>query len=150
MIKEDRINKIIKENGRSIIVLKGFDTKKLSKKHKYFSFSIDFYDKVNLKKLNEQVIDEIIKNRTFDDTFKWMTIEEYLLFKNNKDISKIPIFVLENNLYDKQFPYRNTLSDIDNIYHDLYYQEDNELEPRQKKVLEEVSYFYGKNRVFKR
>ena len=44
MIKEDRINKIIKENGRSIIVLKGFDTKKLSKKHKYFSFNIDYYD----------------------------------------------------------------------------------------------------------
>ena len=144
MIKEDRINKIIKENGRSIIVLKGFDTSKLSKKHKYFSFSIDFYDKVNFKKLDEQVVDEMIKNRTFHDTFKWMTIEEYLLFKNNKNISKIPIYVLENNLYDKQFPYRNTLSNIDNIYHDLYYQEDNELEPEQKKILEEVSYFYGK------
>ena len=75
MIKEDRINKIIKENGRSIIVLKGFDTSKLSKKHKYFSFSIDFYDKVNFKKLDEQVVDEMIKNRTFHDTFKWMTIE---------------------------------------------------------------------------
>ena len=82
MIKEDRINEIIKENGKSIIVLKGFDTNKLSKKHKYFSFSIDFYDKINLKKLNEQVIEETFKNRTFDDTFKWMTIEEYLLFKN--------------------------------------------------------------------
>lgn len=143
MIKE-RIKNITEMNGNSIIVLKGFNTNKLSKESKYFSFNINYYDKVNLTKIYKQVADDILQNRTFDNTFKWMTIEEYLLFKKYEVLSEMPIFILENNLYDKQFPYRNTLSDIDNIYHDLYYKEDNELGDEQKELLNRVSFFYGK------
>ncbi|AXX64250.1 ATP-dependent DNA helicase RecQ [Bombilactobacillus bombi] len=143
MIK-DKIEKIIKENGKSIIVLKGFDTSKLPSNNKYFSFNINNYDEVNLKIISNQVVDEIIDKRTFDDDYNWMTIEEYQLFKNQESINKMPIIVLENNLYDKQFPYMQTLSNIENIYQYLYYQEDNELEPEQKKLLENISFFYGK------
>lgn len=143
MIKE-RIKNITEMNGNSIIVLKGFNTNKLSKESKYFSFNINYYDKVNLTKIYKHVADDILQNRTFDNTFKWMTIEEYLLFKKYEVLSEMPIFILENNLYDKQFPYRNTLSDIDNIYHDLYYKEDNELGDEQKELLNRVSFFYGK------
>lgn len=138
------IRKIVKENGGSIIILKGFDTTVLPREHKYFSFDINYYDKVDLKEIDEQVIDEIIKNRTFVDEYKWMTMEEYQLFKKNENVNKMPLFVLENNLYDKQFPYMKTLSNIDKIYHCLYYEEENELEPDQKTLLENVSYFYGK------
>lgn len=141
---EGKIRNIVSENGNSIIILKGFETKGLSKKNKYFSFNIDYYDKVNLKELNRQVAQEILENNTFNAAYKWMTIEEYLLFRNFEDLNNMPIFIIKNNLYDKQFPYMDTLSNIDNIYHDLYYQEDTELEPEQKEALGKVSNFYGK------
>lgn len=141
---ENRIKEIIGEVGKSVIILKGFNVDEMPYKNKYFSFNIDYYDKVNLDIIREQVVDEVIDNRKFDFDYKWMTIEEYQLFKEQAAINKMPVVVLENNLYDKQFPYRGTLDNIDNIYHYLYYEEDSELEPEQEQVLKNVSFFYGK------
>ncbi len=140
----DEIDNIIQNQGNCVVVLKGFDKNIMPKELKYFSFEIDYYDIVDIETLNEKVIDEIIVNRTFKKPYLWMTIEEYQLFKEHSQISKMPIIAIENNLYDKQFPYQNTISDIDNIYHYLYYQEDNELDEESKKSLERVSVFYGK------
>lgn len=141
---ENRIQEITSEIGKSIIILKGFNVTEIPYKHKYFSFHIDYYDKVDLDTIREQVVEEVIDNRKFDFDYKWMTIEEYQLFKEQLAINKMPVVVLENNLYDKQFPYRDTLSNVSDIYHFLYYQEDNELEPEQEKLLKNVSFFYGK------
>jgi ATP-dependent DNA helicase RecQ len=140
---ENKILEIVKQTGNAIIILKGFDVSNLSRENKYFSFDIDYLDKVDLGIIREQVTDEIIDNRKFNVNYKWMTIEEYQLFKEQSNINKMPIIVLENNLYDKQFPFRGTLSNVESIYHYLYYQEDNELEPDQKILLENVSLFYG-------
>lgn len=139
----DKIKEIYNEQGASIIVLKGFDTSKLPMETRYFSFEIDYFDTVDLSVLQAMVIEDLINNREFTDTYLWMTIEEYQLFKEQKAINKMPLVVLENNLYDKQYPYRGTLSNIEYIYQNLYYQEDNELEVDQLKVLENVSTFYG-------
>lgn len=141
---ENKIQKIISEIGKSIIILKGFDKAEISDKNKYFSFHIDYYDKIDLGIIREQVIDEIINNRKFELDYMWMTIEEYQLFKEQSNINKMPIVLLENNLYDKQFPYRNTLSNIDNIYKRLYYEEDNELDNEEEELLKNISFFYAK------
>lgn len=143
MTIENRIKEIINETNSSIVVLKGFKTAELSKKNKYFSFEIEYFDTVDLQILQDQVIDDVINHRTFDEPYLWMGIEEYQLFKEQEAINKMPIILIENNLFDKQYPYRNTLSNIENIYQYLYYQEDSELEPEQLKTLENVSKFYG-------
>lgn len=140
---ERKIKDIINEKGSSIIVLEGIDADLVSGENKYFSFDIDYYDKVELKKLKEQVVEEIIENRIFDENYKWMTIEEYQIFKEYFSINKMPIIILKNNLYGKQYPYKNTLSNVESIYHDLYFQEDNMLESDQVSILESVSNFYG-------
>lgn len=141
---ENKIKEIIDEKGSSIVVLKGLETNELPREKKYFSFDIDCLDKLNLDLINEQVTDDVIANRKFTDSYKWMTIEEYQLFKKSSNINKMPIFVLENNLYYKQYPYCNTLSNVDNIYHYLYYQEGNELGKEEEKLLQNVSLFYGR------
>lgn len=140
---ENVIKEILTNVGNSIIVLKGFDEKEMPSKNKYFSFHISYYDKVDLKTIREQVVEEVIDNRMFDQDYKWMTFEEYQLFREQSAINKMPIVILKNNLYDKQYPYRNTLSNVDSIYHYLYYQEDNELDIEQERLLENVSLFYG-------
>ncbi|TWT25302.1 DEAD/DEAH box helicase [Planomicrobium sp. CPCC 101110] len=140
---EKKIEEITEQNGSSIIVLKGFDTSELKTEKKYFSFDIGYLDKVDLSMLKEQVIEDIIQNRTFTNSYLWMSIEEYQLFKDQKAINKMPVVVIENNLFNKQYPYKGTLSNVESIYHYLYYQEDNELENDQMKILENVSKFYG-------
>src|SRR5699024_1680657 len=92
-----KIEEIYEEQGDSIIILKGFDTSELAKENKYFSFEIDYFDTVELSNLQELVIEDIIKNRTFTNTYLWMTIEEYQLFKEQEAINKMPIILLENN-----------------------------------------------------
>lgn len=140
---EKRIEEITQQNGSSIIVLKGFDTSKLKAEKKYFSFDLGYLDKVDLSMLKEQVIEDIIQNRTFSNSYLWMSIEEYQLFKDQEAINKMPVVIIENNLFNKQYPYKGTLSNVESIYHYLYYQEDNELENEQMKILENVSKFYG-------
>ncbi|WP_057828520.1 DEAD/DEAH box helicase [Liquorilactobacillus cacaonum] len=140
---ENKIKELIRSRRNSIVVLMGFDKEALPVSSKYFTFDIDYYDKLNIDVIREQVVDEVIDNRTFDEPYKWMTIEEYQFFKEQLAINKMPVVVLANNLYDKQYPYSGTLSNVDNIYHYLYYQEDNELEPEQEKLLKNVSFFYG-------
>lgn len=140
----DKINEIIEEEGKCIIVLKGIDSNIMPIEKKYFSFNIDHYDNVALETFEEIVIDEIILKRTFEDDFKWMTIEEFQLFKLNQSINKMPVCLIQNNLYYNQYPYSGTLSRIEEIYQDLYYQEDIELSSEQLKVHETVTFFYGK------
>lgn len=138
----DKINEIIEEEGKCIIVLKGIDSNIMPIEKKYFSFNIDHYDNVALETFEEIVIDEIILKRTFEDDFKWMTIEEFQLFKLNQSINKMPVCLIQNNLYYNQYPYSGTLSRIEEIYQDLYYQEDIELSSEQLKVHETVTFFY--------
>lgn len=144
----DKINKIVEEYGQSIVVLKGFDTTNLPAELKYFSFNIQQYDSVDLENLRREVIKEIVSRTMFESDYLWMTIEEYQLFKEqdkiNAALGLAKVILLENNLYYRQFPYQNTLSNIDDIYHYLYYQEDNELEPNQINLLNNVSTFYGR------
>lgn len=140
----EKINEITEEKENIIIVFKGIQTESFPKENKYFSFTIDYYDTLELDTIKNEILNNVIENREFSEKFKWMTIEEYQLFKEFENINSNPIVILENNLYDKQYPYNQTLSDIDNLYQYLYYQEDNELEPEQKKLLERVSRFYGK------
>lgn len=141
---DEKINDIYKKNGSSIIVTEGMDVSNLPITKKYFSFSIDHYDQIDLEEFKETVVEEILLNREFEDDFKWMTIEEFQLFKEQLTLNKMPIFVLKNNLYDKQFPYAGTLSDVESIFHNLYYMEDNELDSDQTQLLETVSFFYGR------
>lgn len=143
MIKQ-RIQQIIDEKGSSVVVLKGFETNELPRENRYFSFDMDWLDKLNLDLIRDQVTDDVIENRKFTDSYKWMTMEEYQLFRGSSNINKMPIVILENNLYYNQYPYCHTLSNIDNIYHYLYDQEDNELGKEDEKLLQTVSLFYGK------
>lgn len=141
---EQRMIEISKEIKNVIIVLQGFQDEQSPMNHKYFSFNIKNIESLDIKDLEEKVIEEIISNRGFTDEYKWMTMEEYQLFKSRAEFSKNTTVVLRNNLYDRQFPYVNTLADIETAYRGLYYKEDESLDQLQTDILEKIAYFYGK------
>lgn len=143
MTIEEKVAEIVGCHEHPIIVLKGFGQIELPKQNKYFSFEIDYYDTVDLEILEQQAIDEIIDHRNFDEPYLWMTIEEFQLLYEQRKLVRAPIVILQNNLYEKKFPYRRTLSNVDEIYKELYFQEDIELDSEQQKILKNVSTFYG-------
>lgn len=143
MMIQNKISEISRDIKNVIIVLKGFDTSSVPNDNKYFSFELGLLDKLDLSEMKEKFIDEIIENRDFKSEYKWMTIEEYQIFKDQRSIAKNEIVILENNLYDKQYPYVNNISNIQDVYEKLYFNEDNELNIKEKKLLEAISTFYG-------
>lgn len=140
----NKCNKIFEEVGPSIIVLSGFDTESLSKENKYFKFDLSNIDQIDLDEVYKTVRTTLIENLDSNDSYKWMTIEEYQLFKRHSNINDMKIVSLKNNLYDKQFPYNGLLSDVDKIYKNYYFDEENELSKEELKTLENVNTFYGK------
>src|SRR5699024_11207949 len=128
----------------SIIILKGFDTSELAKENKYFSFEIDYFDTVELSNLQELVIEDIIKNRTFTNTYLWMTIEEYQLFKEQEAINKMQIILLENNLFNNKNHNKNILLKINIINQNIYNKKNNELEKNNLKYLKMYLSFMDK------
>lgn len=143
---EEKIKQYVVEHGKKIVILQGVARDQLPRKNKYFNFELGDLDTINIGEIESLAIESIIKNRDFNDSYKWMTMEEYKLVREEiwLSLSKVSFVILKNNLYDKQFPYQGTLSDINNIYQQLYYSDDNELDDLAKEKLEQVSNFYGK------
>lgn len=142
---DSKIKEIVNKNKRVIVVLKGCSFEKLPRENKYFQFDLGLLDKINVEEVRDQMFESLIENREFTDNYKWMTMEEYLLVKDDlKRINKRKVIVLVNNLYDKQFPYQGTLANIDAIYRQLYYLVESELTDTQKSKLDVISNFYGK------
>lgn len=140
----EKIKEICLENNKVIIILSGFENSELPKKNKYFSFNIKKYDAIDIEEMKDKAIYEILDNRESSEKYLWMTGEEYQLFREHSKICNRDVVILENNIYDRQFPYRDTLSDIEKIYENLYYTDDNELDDNEKELLNNVSFFYGK------
>lgn len=139
----EKIEEIFLLNGRSIIVLKGIATDLVDSSKKLFSFNIDYLDTVDLNILKKEAFKQLIEKKSLIQDYLWMTIEEFQLIQDFFALIDIPMIVLENNFYDKQFPYEDTLSDVREVYEKLYYQSENELDLTKKKLLENVSFFYG-------
>lgn len=141
-----KIDELMQKYSNFILVFKGFNIIDIPKENKYFD-----YDLPNLDILEWDYHRQLTLNTVFNymkDTteykYLWMTMEEYYLYSEYKNIESKQIVVLENNIYGKYFPYFNTLSNIEKIYQTLYYQDSNELSFEEEQKLELISNFYGK------
>lgn len=147
MINSNRLEEVMldisKKVSHPIIVLKGFDCSTINQGNKYFNFILNSLDTVELDQWDQLVIDTIIEKRSFKDQYQWMTIEEYQLFRDNERINKNEVVILNNNLYNRLYPYFGTLNNIEEVYTKLYFSDDTELNYSDKKMLERVSKFYG-------
>lgn len=142
-IINERIEQIINKVERPIIILKGISTDYFDENNRYFSLSFNYLDKFDINLHRNTVIQDVFSNLDFTNRFKWMTMEEFQIFKEYLNINSRPLVILENNLFYKQFPYENTLSDVTDIYKHLY-NNDELLNDDQNVLLAKVSNFYGK------
>lgn len=137
-----KISAVVKANGPCILILQGFNCSSLPEEYRYFSFQLREIDTLDLDFIWRQVRKEVATQTEFDAGFRWMTVEEYQLFRKYSDFNDLPLVLISNNLYDKQFPYQGSLSDIDNVYQDFYYTDDEVLEPSKETSFKAVTLFY--------
>ena len=140
---KNKIENIVEELKNVIIVLAGIDTSSLPVEKKYFPFTIEKYDEFDIDAAKAEILTAMIANMNFKDDYKWMTAEEYQIFRQNSNLNTNPVCVLENNLYNKKYPYNGTLSNIEKAYNVLYVQDDEELSKEDAALFNKISTYYG-------
>lgn len=134
------------EDKKTIVVFQGFQKKHLEGlKGNFFSLHNQNTTLQELKaKCNsEYIFKEILRNRDLDEKKFWMTSEEFIVSSKSMILDLFNVCVLKNNLYNKLFPYDDTLMDIKNVYKQYYYNLDSEIAKSEEEEYSLISEFYG-------
>lgn len=75
----------------------------------------------------------------------WMTSEEYSIVESQGDLVKglFECIVIKNNIYNKFYPFDNTIQNIKDVYEKFFYNVSDEIEKENEESYEVVSKFYG-------
>lgn len=136
-------NKLLfNEEKHNIVVMNGFDNKDLEHLENKLLKSPVYIDIDDLE--NNQTPTAITKELFSKDNKKlyWITYEEFV--KTNKYISLYSeIIILNNNLYNKSFPYNNTIKDIEKWYNEFFLKEDKNIKNEYKQKYDLITKYYG-------
>ncbi|WP_235505534.1 helicase-related protein [Enterococcus sp. RIT-PI-f] len=141
---QSRINDIwLKKNGRpQLIVYKGFDENDIPDKGRRFFQKSEFYPIGTASKLfGESKAMELSRDVTTDNYY-WMQYEEFVLSERVTGIL-FDVWILNNNLFFTQYPYRNTLIDAKKVYEDFFLKSDDVILDNEKELYNAVIEVYG-------
>lgn len=130
--------------GKTIVVFKGFSYSDLTRiDNKYFKeWEKIVVNKVNLDELKSQVLFSTFKVISSEEKVFWMTYEELIIayetIKNNFDIK-----VVENNIFNKNFPHDGTIDNIKIVYESYFYNVEDEIKEENSIEYSSIIEFYG-------
>lgn len=145
----NRIKKVLgliekKTIRKTIVAFKGVSYSKLvDLDNKYFKhWDKIIINKVDLEQLKKDVLYSTIEVMGSKDKVFWMTYEELILsheiIKNNFDIK-----IIENNIFNKKFPYDDTIHDINKVYNCYFYNVEEEIKKEDVLEYSKIIEFYG-------
>lgn len=141
---QTRINDIQdKATGRpQLIVYKGFDENDILEDGMRFFPKGEFYPIGSISKSSaETKVLELSRDVTTDNYY-WMQYEEFILSDRVAGVV-FDVWILNNNLFFTQFPYRNTLIDVKKIYEDFFLASDDVISDSEKELYDAVAEVYG-------
>lgn len=127
-----------------LIAFKGFSDEDLPNKERKFFSKWDklILDKINLVEIKTQILPQIFDSMSRKEEYFWLTYEELILsydqIKLNFDIK-----ILDNNLYNKQYPYQGLISDIETIFTEYFLHVDEAIENKKNEEFAQITEFYG-------
>lgn len=119
------IAKIKEENITSdkdiIVAFKGFPYDELEKiDNKFFyEFQKIIINKNNIEELRGQLLPQLIQNVSSNAKSFWMTYEE-LILSYEMIRSNFKVIIVNNNLYNKKYPFDGTIDAIETVYQEIY------------------------------
>ncbi|WP_243198115.1 DEAD/DEAH box helicase [Weissella diestrammenae] len=133
------------ELQRPLIITIGFDEIEMDN---YLISPIDNkLDLINLDDVKKSIPSQFMESVARNLPFYIIRPEEMSILVEVMDIDTFyrdDIIILRNNLFDKTFTYKNTLSDISKAFEMLYLSEDSELQGNERVRIERINTFYGK------
>ncbi|WP_238331634.1 DEAD/DEAH box helicase [Furfurilactobacillus milii] len=143
---DERIKGIMSENDiqKPLVITIGFSQSELDKNKMLLQPIDSKLDLLNLVETVHRTSKEFIQRQSDNVPYFTVRPEEFSLLGDSiKQFYSDRIIVLRNNLYDKSFPYQNTLSDVDKDYKILYLDEDVEPDNSFKNRIDCFNSFYG-------
>ena len=129
---------------KTIYVLKGFDISQIeSLSNKLFQFPVYENLEILLENKAKMTVDIVLKATAAESEYYWCTYEEFMTAQDTL-YDFFECECIENNLYNKLYPYQNTLTDIFSVYEEIYHNDDEEISVSQEEKLNAVSIYYGK------
>lgn len=131
-------------NKKTVVVFKGFPYSELIKlDNKYFEqWDKLIVNNIDINELKSQVLFSTMEIMKSDESLFWMTYEElilaYEIIKNNFNIK-----VIENNIFNKKFPYDNTIENIKRVYNTYFYNVEEDIKDEQTLEYSNIVQFYG-------
>lgn len=133
-------------NEKTIFIFEGFPYEFLISLESKL-FDTDYKDIFEIyKNYDAMYVFTSIKNILDSKNNKfWVTAEEYTAIESQGDFVKglFKCIVVKNNIYNKFYPFDNTILNIKEIYDRFFYNINEEIKTEHEKTYEIVSKFYG-------
>ena len=144
----DRIVKLIqsieaKADQETIIVFKGFRYREISSlQNKFFLDASRIVDDNNIVEFEKNMIYSLSKNINEPNKVFWMTYEEFIMAYDVVQ-HNFKIKIIQNNLYNKRYPYDGTLKDVEETYKKFFYNVEDEICEYDQNEYDGITKFYG-------
>lgn len=133
-------------NSKTIFIFEGFPYDYLKNLDSKF-FDKDYKDifKINENYNAEYILSQVFERKHSNDNKFWMTVEEYSALKSIDSliIELFDFVVIKNNLFNKIYPYDNTMPNIKEMYEKFFYNVSDIIDEDDENVYRVVSKFYG-------
>lgn len=128
----------------TIVAFKGFPYSLIENlEDKFFEeFSKLISNDIDISAVRERILPQLIKRASGSKKVYWMTYEELLLSYQLVSLN-FNVVVVNNNLYNKKYPFDGTILEIDRVYNDFYLNIDHEIDADKRIELDMISNFYG-------
>lgn len=131
-------------NNKTIFIFEGFPYDYLKNLSSKF-FDKDYKDifKINENYNAEYILSQVFERKHSNDKKFWMTAEEYSAVKSIDSliIELFDFVVIKNNLFNKIYPYYNTMQNIKEMYEKFFYNVSDIIDEDDEKIYEVVSSF---------
>lgn len=77
-------------------------------------------------------VDIVLKATAAESEYYWCTYEEFMTAQDTL-YDFFECECIENNLYNKLYPYQNTLTDIFAVYEEIYHNDNEEISASRKR-----------------
>lgn len=140
------MNKFEKQSNDkvTIVAFKGFPYSSVENlEDKFFDeFSKLIINDIDINVVQERILPQLVKRISGSKKAYWMTYEELLLSYQLVSLN-FNIVIVNNNLYNKKYPFDGTVLEIARVYNNFYLNIDHEIDDDKKIELDKISNFYG-------
>ncbi len=130
--------------NKTIVVFKGFPYSSIKGiKNKYFKdINKMIVNNIDINEFEKEILEATFEAMSEDNVVYWMTYEELIVSYKIVSIN-FDIKILDNNIFNKRYPYDDTIDNIKCVYENYFSNVEEEIESDMLDEYRSITKFYG-------